>query len=81
MALNNDCSCGGSRSAPNGDCERCRLVWTLDRVVEMRAAQRQFITRPERDQMDEAKRLEGLVDRTLSRLNAVQPGLFDEVTI
>jgi len=79
VAVVDECECGGSRSQPNRDCERCRLVYVLDRVVELRDAQKRFFRKPsDRTTLEECKRLESLVDRTIDRLRQVQPGLFEE---
>lgn len=68
------CVCGGSHVEPNFECERCRLVYFVRSVADLRKAQRAFFAtyqtnsheRPQR--MAEAKRLELRVDNMLEKL-------------
>jgi len=74
-----DCHCGHAPlSDPNPACERCRLVWTIGKVAELREAQRAFFQRRRQKDLERSKHLERIVDRALERLFARQPDLFPD---
>jgi hypothetical protein len=75
--ISDTCPCGGTATEPNRDCERCRLVYVVRAVERMRSAQRQYHAGRSGELLRVALEAEKLVDRLLSRLNEIQPALFD----
>lgn len=75
--LGGRCPSGCEELAPK-DCVVCRLVWTLEKVREMREAQKAFFAHRDRDVLARSKELEKVVDAALARLSgeSVQQELF-----
>ena len=63
---------------PTKDCERCKLIWTLSKVVDLREAQVAFFTTKLPEHLIQSKELERIVDKALRRLDGqeVQEELF-----
>ena len=79
--LDRECVCGSFPTTdPNPDCERCCLVWTVARMAELRAAQKEFFRTRKRDDLERAQKLERLVDQAIERLARAnrQKYLFSE---
>lgn len=72
MNANDLCSCGSlPATEPNRECERCCLVWFAHKTSQMRAAQLKFFKTRIGSDMQEAKRLEKLVDAAIARLSEI----------
>ena len=70
MNANDLCSCGSlPAESPNRDCERCCLVWFAYTTGQMRAAQLRFFKSRRGSDLQEAKRLEQIVDAAIGRLS------------
>ena len=72
------CSCGYSPQKINPDCERCRYVWLLNKVHEMRTAQTTYFQTRKASDLVAARRLEDIVDAALKKLKPTQVKLFEE---
>jgi len=75
--ISDTCCCGGTATKPNPECERCRLVYVVRATERMRSAQRQYHAGRSGELLRVALEAEKLVDRLISRLNEIQPALFD----
>lgn len=77
ISVTGSCACGFSSSEPNYDCERCRLVWFVRKVKEMRDAQNAYFKQRTGDRLDHARNLEATVDNLTFRfLERCTPTLF-----
>lgn len=73
--------CGRHSSAPltrDNDCERCRLVWTVQLAKKTRAAQQRYFSERTGSALNQSKEMEMLLDKALDRLLNTQPSLIDE---
>jgi hypothetical protein len=64
------CSCGSGPAAPNYECERCRLVYAVLLMRDVRAAQVDYFHDRCQQNLVAAKSLESKMDRLLDRLLA-----------
>ncbi|MCR9293296.1 MAG: hypothetical protein NXI32_11295 [bacterium] len=81
------CCCGGSSAEPNFECERCRLVYFVLQVQQLRSAQKAFFRAGPDCRQDQrqllvanAKHLERRIDEMVDRFTArpnLQQELFD----
>ena len=79
ISITGPCACGFSSSQPNYDCERCRLVWFVRKVKEMRDSQNAYFKQRTGDRLDHARNLEAIVDNLTFRfLERCMPTLFAE---
>jgi len=77
LAISRTCVCGGTTEEPNPECERCRLVHTVQATVTMREAQKAYFRGRTGALLETAQAAERYVDKLLRRLNEIQPTLFD----
>lgn len=80
VLITDACSCGASSSSINPDCERCRHVWLINKVDELRIAQTKYFSSRKASDLETARRLEAIVDAGLSKLKKTQIRLFDDET-
>lgn len=70
ISVMNQCVCGSGPAAPNYECERCRLVYFVRLVGEMRAAQSKYFSDRNSLNLDRARHLESQVDSLVKRFTA-----------
>lgn len=70
ISVMNECACGSGPASPNYECERCRLVYFVRLVGEMRAAQSKYFSDRNQLNLDRARHLEGKVDKLFTRFTA-----------
>ena len=69
MNSNNLCICGHiPASDPNPDCERCCLVWLVNRVEKLRATQSKYLKLKRPVDLKDAKRQGEIVDAAIVKL-------------
>lgn len=62
------CACGGGPTALNFECERCRLVYTVLLMRDVRAAQMDHYHDPNPMTAAAAKRTESMIDQAIAKL-------------
>lgn len=62
------CACGGGPTALNFECERCRLVYTVLLMRDVRAAQTDYFHDRNQHNLAAAKRMESKIDQALAKL-------------
>lgn len=77
MAISQTCACGGTATDINPECERCRLVHTVQAAAKVRVCQKAYFSLRTGQLLEEAQAAEKYLDRLLRRLNQIQPTLFD----
>ncbi len=70
ISVMGQCACGSGPARPNYECERCRLVYFVRLVGEMRTAQRNYFSDRNSHNLERARFLESQVDSLVKRFTA-----------
>jgi hypothetical protein len=70
ISIMDQCPCGSGPRKPNFECERCRLVWFVQLVGQMRSAQTTYFSDRNSLNLDRARHLESQVDVLVKRFTS-----------